>query len=498
VLTHADEDAAYHEPLELTVRALGGPVASDWRSLQSAIAGEVILPGAPEYESVRKPPVARFDDGFLTAADLAPPEAVVLCKEPVDAAAAIAFARSFGIETAIRSGGHSFAGHSSTRGIVIDVSPMSSVSVSGGVATVCAGARLGELYGSLEAEGLTIAAGCGPSVGIAGLTLGGGVGILGRMYGLTCDQLLGAQIVLADGRIVDCDEHRDGDLFWALRGGGGGNFGVLTSFRFRTVPAPSATSFHLVWPYTDAAAVLTAWQKWAPDAPDQVAASVLITLFGNPEQAPLVNLFGAMVGTESETFGMLDELVTMIGTDPAATASQHGSFGETKRYLAGLGDQFEQIERDGSPPIESEPVHAFSKSEFFQRPLPAEAIATLMAHFAGARVVGQSRELDCMPWGGAYNRVPAGATAFPHRDARFLLKHTVVVASDASSRQKGVAREWLGRSWDSVHHWGSGGVYVNFPEPDLVAPEKAYYRENYKRLLSVKRQYDPDNLFRFR
>jgi FAD/FMN-containing dehydrogenase len=480
----------------MTARAAARRLASDWHALHSAIAGDLILPDAPEYESVCTPPAARFDDGYLVAA--ARPEAVVRCKEPVDVAATIAFARRLGLETATRGGGHSFAGYSSTRGIVIDVWPMRSVSLSSGVATVGAGTRLSELYDALEADRLTIAAGCGPSVGIAGLALGGGVGILGRMYGLTCDQLLGAQIVLADGRIVDCDEHRDQDLFWALRGGGGGNLGVVTSFRFRAVPAPAATGFHLVWPYSHAATVFGAWQEWAPDAPEQLAASMLITLFGDLARPPLVNLFGAMVGTKADTIALLDELVARIGTDPTATAFQHGSYGETKRYLAGLGDQFEQIERDQSQPLQSQPVHAYSKSEFFRRPLPDEAITALVAHFAEARVAGQARELDCMPWGGAYNRPPADATAFPHRDARFLLKHTVVFDRDASSRQKDAARRWLRRSWESVHPWGSGGVYVNFPEPDLLAPEKAYYGANYERLLSVKRRYDPDNFFRFR
>jgi FAD/FMN-containing dehydrogenase len=313
------------------------------------------------------------------------------------------------------------------------------------------------------------------------------------MYGLTCDQLLGAEIVLADGRVIDCDHDRHEELFWALRGAGGGNFGVVTSFRFRTVPAPATTGFHLVWPYSDAAAVIDAWQHWAPDAPEELTASVLITLFGELEEPPLVSVFGTMVGTEADTFALLDQLVIRVGADPTSAASQHGSYGETKRYLAGLGDQFEQIERD-----RSQPVPAFSKSEFFQRPLPAETIAGLMAHFADARVAGESRELDWMPWGGAYNRVRADATAFPHRDARFLLKHTVAFDPDTLIPRREVARQWLARSWESVHLWGSGGVYVNFPEPDLVASKHAHYGTNYERLLAVNRRYDPDNFFRFR
>src|ERR687887_966542 len=195
--------------------------APDWDALQGAIEGEVVLPDSHEYESLRRPQIARFHE--------LRPRAVVLCRTPADVSETIAVARRSGLPTAVRSGGHCFAGRSSSEGIVIDVTPMRSVSVSGGVATVGAGARLGDLYDSLAEHGLTIAAGCGPTVGIAGLTLGGGLGILGRRYGLTCDQLLAAQVVLAEGSVVDCDEHHDEDLFWALRGAGGGDFGGGTS-----------------------------------------------------------------------------------------------------------------------------------------------------------------------------------------------------------------------------------------------------------------------------
>jgi hypothetical protein len=168
------------------------------------------------------------------------------------------------LRTATRSGGHCFAGHSSTDGIVIDVTPMKTVSVAGDNATIGAGACLGDVYRSLRQHDRTIPAGSCPSVGIAGLTLGGGLGILGRKYGATSDHLLGAQVVLADGRIVDCDDAHERDLSWPLRGAGAGNFGVVTSLVFRTIPASSATNFHLTWAYRHAAAVIEAGDRCRP------------------------------------------------------------------------------------------------------------------------------------------------------------------------------------------------------------------------------------------
>ena len=204
--------------------------------------------------------------------------------QPQDVSEAILFARRHGLGLGARSGGHSLAGHSTTTGMLVDVSPMRSVSVAGDVATVGAGARLGQVYEALQDHGLTIPAGTCPSVGVAGLTLGGGLGILGRKYGVTSDRLLGAEIVLADGRILQCDEHHEEDLFWALRGAGAGNFGVVTSLVFRAVPAPDATNFHLAWSFAAASAVVEAWQQWAPTGPDELAASLKITAAGDPDR----------------------------------------------------------------------------------------------------------------------------------------------------------------------------------------------------------------------
>src|SRR5262245_12621574 len=182
----------------------------NWQPLASVISGEVALPGSPTYEAASRPFNARYRDVL--------PLAVVSCNGPDDVAAALSFVRRNGLGLAVRGGGHSFGGQSSTRGVLIDLAAMGAVSASGGAATIGAGARLGEVYEALEAHGLTIPGGTCPSVGVSGLTLGGGLGILGRTYGVTSDRLVGAEVVLADGRTVACDEHHAEDLFWALRG----------------------------------------------------------------------------------------------------------------------------------------------------------------------------------------------------------------------------------------------------------------------------------------
>jgi FAD/FMN-containing dehydrogenase len=439
---------------------------------------DVFLPGTGAYEEARRPPIGRFHD--------VAPQAIARCATSGDVAEAISFARRRGLDLAVRAGGHCFAGRSSTEGLLLDVGPMDAVAVADGVVTTGAGALLGDVYDALEAHGATIAAGCGPTVGIAGLVLGGGLGILGRQHGLAGDQLLAAEVVLADGRVIECDERRDADLFWALRGAGGCQFGVVTSLTLRAVPAPTVTTLHLRWPVVLGVAVVDAWQAWALDAPDELAASLLVTAGADPFVAPVVHVFGAMTGTRADAMAQLDELVARCGADPSSVDLRELPARQAKRRLAEHG-----------PAEEASPdAHGFIKSEFFRRPLPTDAIAALLGHLAAGRAAGEQRVLDFSPWGGAYNRVREDATAFAHRGERFLLKHDVVIDAAASPPQRRAAREWLARSWWLVHRWGAGRVYPNFPDSDLADWARAYHAGNFRRLTRVKAAYDPDNVFR--
>jgi FAD/FMN-containing dehydrogenase len=401
---------------------------------------ELLEPHTPEYETARRPQIVRYAD--------VKPTAIARCRTPTEVAAAIAYARQDGAQIAIRSGGHCFAGRSSTTGVLIDVSPMNEIRLHDGLVTVGAGAKLAQIYDALEPHGVTIAGGCGPTVGIAGLALGGGIGILGRRHGLTCDQVVAAEVVLADGSAIAADD----DLLWALRGAGGGQLGVVTSLTLRTVLAPQTICFHASRPHEDAAELIAKWQAWAPDAPASVAASLLVNPTG-------VHLFGAAAPGDALLDGVTADVVEL-------------PYREAKRWLAENGPG----EGDDSP--------FASRSEYFDANLPEDAIRALVEHFPHG---GPLRELDFNPLGGAYNDPAPDATAFPHRSARFLLKHTAALDD----------REWLRRSYEITHPHGTGGAYVNFPDPTLDDPLTAYYGPNRDRLRVVKAEYDPDGVFRF-
>ena len=458
----------------------------DWEALQRSIAGVVELPDSESYERASRPFNARFDP--------VRPLGIVRCANPQDVAGTIAFVRRHGLEHATRSGGHSFAGGSSTGGLLIDVSTMRSVSVDGAVARIGAGASLGDVYEALHEHGLAIPAGTCPSVGIAGLTLGGGLGILGRKYGVTSDRLIGAEVALADGRVVRCDEHHDEDLFWALRGAGAGTLGVVTSFEFLTVPEPAVTNFHLSWPYDHAAEVVEAWQRWAPTGPDELAASLKVTTSEDVADPPSVDIYGAVLEGGSDATSTLEGLLARVGSDPLSATQRQMSFPETRRFWAQL--DAERNEAGDDPDAEpTEHPYLFCRSEFFGRSLPAEAIAALLETFLRERAPGEARELDFMPWGGAYNRVPSDDTAFVHRDELFLLKHSVVVDPSASTGAKEGAHRQVDASWASVHAWGSGRMFQNFADPDLDAWADAYVGPNHDRLNQIKARYDPSDFF---
>ncbi|GLY74928.1 FAD-binding oxidoreductase [Actinoallomurus iriomotensis] len=432
----------------------------DLAGFGDSLDGEVFGPGSAGYETIRRPVNPAFRD--------VRPRLVVLCRSVSDVVGAVTYAAGAGDRIAPRGGGHCFAGRSSTDGIVLDMSGLDGVSVADdGVATVGAGARLGQVYAALHAHGRTLPAGCGPTVGIAGLTLGGGIGLLGREHGLTCDRLVGAWVVLSNGRVVDCDHDREPDLFWGLRGAGGGQFGVVTSLRFDTVPEPITTRVEAHWPDFAVEELASAWQAWAPDAPDGL--TVDLTLTSDPGTPVQATLFGASTLGAGATRDLLREFADRVGVRPTIALRTGLSFHRLKDTFAGPPD--ERAVR--------------IRSEFFSRAMSGRTLASLLSGLDGPGRRGR-RRLTFTAMGGAYNRVAEDATAFAHRSERFLLEHV----ADA-------ADPWVDRSWTTAHADGSGRVYPNFPDPGLDDWAAAYHAGNHPRLRAVKKAYDPHRFFDF-
>ena len=434
----------------------------DLAEFGNSLDGESFCPGSPGYEAIRRPVNLAYRDVC--------PRLVVRCRSVSDVVSAVTYATATGDRIAPRGGGHCFAGRSSTDGIVLDMSGLDGISVATDrVATIGAGARLGQVYAALHACDRTLPAGCGPTVGITGLTLGGGIGLLGRKHGLTCDRLLGAQVVLADGSVVDCDHDREPDLFWGLRGAGGGQFGVLTSLRFDTVPEPMTTRIEAHWPDVALDELVSAWQAWAPDAPDEL--TVNLALASEPGAPVQATLFGASTLEERSTRELLQEFTDRAGVPPTIGVRTGLPYSHLKSTFADPLDQ---------------PEHSVRiRSEFFSHSLAQCTLASLLTQLGDRRAAGR-RRLAFTAMGGAYNRVAEDVTAFAHRSERFMLEHI----GDA-------ADPWVDRSWATARADGSGRVYPNFPDPALDDWAAAYHAGNYSRLTTVKNAYDPHRFFDF-
>ncbi|MDH6575832.1 FAD-binding oxidoreductase [Kitasatospora sp. MAP5-34] len=471
--------------------ATAGP--ADWAALAKDLGGLLIRPGDSRYDTASQLFQPQFDS--------LRPSAVAYVGGADDVATCLAFAQRYGVPVTARSGGHSYAGWSSGGGLVLDVGKLDSVTGDSGGAVVGAGARLIDVYAGLAGRGATIPAGSCPTVGVTGLALGGGIGVTGRAYGLTCDSLTGAEIVTADGKIRQVGPGSDDDLFWALRGGGGGNFGVVTSLSFRTHPAADCSYAFLSWPWSRAAEVVRAWQAWAPGAPDGMWADLHLLTWadGRLQLGSTVNYLGPQ--------GELGNLIDRLGAAPASTSLHSRSYLETMQVMGGVSGWAQSAAHlPGSLPgrtpdgrVTRESYGA--RSDIFTRPLTDAGIAALVAaveRYPRTGPQGGSAGVAFDALGGAINRVGAADTAFVHRDGLFTAQYTAnypsgVVGGTGADR----SWTWLNSVWDAMRPWASGQAYQNYLDPTLSGWEQAYYGANAARLRTVKRTYDPTGLFRF-
>ncbi|MGB8348071.1 MAG: FAD-binding protein [Ktedonobacteraceae bacterium] len=471
------------------------PTNADWASLASSLQGTLVRPGNPQYTTAHQLFSTRFDNIL--------PAGIAYCASPRDVQKCLAFVRRFNLPSAPRSGGHSYAGYSTSAGLVLDVTRMNTVAVnaSAGTATIGAGARLIDVYNAIAPSGLILPAGSCPTVGIAGLTLGGGVGVIGRKFGLTCDNLLSAQVVTAGGSVLTCNTSQNADLFWALRGGGGGNFGVVTSFVFQLHPVIALTLFTLDWPWSSAANVVDAWQNWGPQAPDELWSNCLLLSSSNTSAAPLVRVNGVYVGGAAPLNALLQQLISRVGSAPSDNYVYTDSPLETMMVEAGCyGKSIAECHLPSQNPQGTLARDTSgAKSDYFTNLLSRQGIDILVnaiSHRQSSATLGNGG-IGLDAYGGAINRVAADATAFVHRNALFSAQYTANWNAGASGAVIAANFSWLNEMWQALRPYASGAAYQNYIDPNLSNWQQAYYGANLPRLQQIKATYDPTNLFHF-
>jgi FAD/FMN-containing dehydrogenase len=426
------------------------------------------------------------------------PQAIARCATPADVQACVRFARRSGVPIVPRAGGHSYGGWSTGPGLVVDLSALRSVEVRGDVATVGAGARLVDVYAAVAGQGRGIAAGSCPTVGFAGLTLGGGLGVLSRAWGLTCDGLRSVDIVTADGTFRTCDDQRDPELFWALRGGGGGNFGIATSFVTATRPAAPLAIGFASWPWSRAAAIIGAWQAWIAALPDAVWSTIHLDAGAGPEPTLLVH---AVALEDAATLqARLDRLAATAGFAPDSRTAFARSYGDAMLVEGGCAQlTLAQCHPAGTGAgVLGRETYA-AKSAVAAGPLSSGAIAAIANGLEGLTSLPNTGAgsvlIDSL--GGAIARVAPDATAFPHRSALATLQFLASWDASAPAATADASMAWLRSFYSRVRPLVGLGAYVNYADADLVDWSQAYYGANYARLRRVRSAYDPEGLFAF-
>lgn len=440
---------------------------------KATLAGELIQPGDTGYEEARK-----VNNGMIDRR----PRLIVRCADVADVIAAVNFGRQNKMLMAIRCGGHNAAGLGvCDDGLVIDLSLINYTRVDPGAQTVRVGGGCTwhAVDHATHAFGLAVPAGFISTTGVGGLTLGGGVGYLTRKHGLTIDNLLAADLVLADGSFVTASAKENTDLFWAVRGGGG-NFGVVTSFLFKAHPVHTDYAGPMLWPLDRAAEVMRWYREFIVSAPEDINGffAFLIVPPGPPfpEDLHLKNMCGIVwcytgaMDKAEETFrpirSALRPALDLVGPMPHPV----------------LQSMFDGLFPPG--------LQWYWKTDFVNE-LSDEAIALHVEH--GSKIPTMLSTMHLYPINGKAHQVAKADTPWSYRDAVWA---EVIVGVDPDPANRERITTWARECWDALHPYSAGGAYVNFMMDEGDDRVKASYRDNYQRLVSVKKKYDPTNLFR--
>jgi len=441
--------------------------------LRSAFRGELIQPTDAAYDSARK-----VYNGMIDKR----PKLIARCVDVADVMAAVQFGRDNQLLTAIRGGGHNGAGLGTCDdGLAIDLSPMKGIRVDPATRTVRveAGCVWGDVDHATHAFGMAVPCGFISTTGVGGLTLGGGIGYLTRQYGLTIDNLLSVDVVLADGRFVTANADENSDLFWAVRGGGG-NFGAVTSFQFRLHPVSIVNFGPTFWPLDQAADVLRAYRGFIVDAPEYIN-----------------GFFAFLVVPPVPMFPEHLHLKTVCGIVWCCTGSAEQTEAATKSMRTLGQPLLDHVGPAPFPAVQSTfdglfvpGLQWYWRADNFTE-LSDEAIVRAVEH--GSKLPTMLSTMHLYPLNGAAQRVGKNDTAYSFREALFA---EVIVGVDPDPANAEKITTWCKECWDALHPFSAGGAYVNFMMDEGQDRIQAAFRDNYGRLAAIKKKYDPTNFFR--
>jgi FAD/FMN-containing dehydrogenase len=438
----------------------------------AALRGRLIQPDSPDYDAARS-----VYNGMIDRR----PALIARCVDVADVIAAVNFAREHGLPLAVRGGGHSGPGLGvCDDGLVIDLSSMNGVRVDPArrTARVAGGCTWGDVDHATHPFGLATPSGFISTTGVGGLTLGGGIGYLSRRYGLTIDNLIGVDVVLADGRFLTASANENADLFWAVRGGGG-NFGVVTSFEYRLHSVGTVFGGPMLWPMERAPALLRFWRDFILTAPEDINGWFAFMTVPPAPPFPEALFLRKMCGICWCYGGPLEQAEARFAPVRAFGAPAIDFTGPIP--FPALQSLFDALFVPG--------LHWYWKADFF-KDLNDEAIALHVEH--GAKLPTAMSTMHLYPINGAVQRVGPNDTAFSFRDANFA-EVIVGVDPDPANSQRMIA--WARDYWQALHPYSAGGAYVNMIMDEGEDQVRAAYRGNYDRLRAVKNSYDPKNLF---
>lgn len=461
-----------------------------WSELSAELKGSLVLPSNSGYSTAL--------EGQFVEFDAIHPQAIAFCETAGDVQACIKFAQRHSISLRTRSGGHNFRGWSTGTGLVVDLSRINHATLTGNTVHLGPGAQAIDALYALAPQNAQIIVGTCPTVCEGGYLSGGGIGHATKKFGLGCDRVESILIALADGSVVRASQNREPDLFWALRGSGGGNFGIVLDFEVRPIPAPHMVFFQLSWPWDNAQDVITAWQALSAQGSDDMSSTLAVNLAdAAPGNAPFVYLIGGYLGTQDAANAALAELVSLAGAQPSSQIVTDLPYADALREAYFCNQiTLQACHRQGHDPGGELPRIGLQREtyRFFDRPFSASELSTILAGWDASRSAGRRQVLHCMALGGAANEVSPTETAFVHRNVQFIVGFTGQL--DQPTPETIAAADSFADTGTRLLDPIGVGAYVNFPCTTLPDWPTEYYGANYPRLTRVKRSYDPDNFFR--